>query len=83
MSKHYCFQELHETPGRALEALVELKEKIARESPEGLNIRTDDAFLIRFLRGRKFDVVSSKVEIDNAAITARLLYMPHQVIGDP
>lgn len=49
--------ELGETPEVREKALAELRKLIVNE--EGLSIPTDDSFLIRFLRAKKYDVKRS------------------------
>jgi hypothetical protein len=49
------WQELNETPAGRVVAMEELKRRLA-ENTEGLTFNMDEAFLIRFLRNRKFNV---------------------------
>uniref|UniRef100_A0A1B6M4B2 CRAL-TRIO domain-containing protein n=1 Tax=Graphocephala atropunctata TaxID=36148 RepID=A0A1B6M4B2_9HEMI len=52
-----AFVELNESPEVAVEALHELKLRIAEDAD--LHACTDDTFLLRFLRARKFDTTKA------------------------
>lgn len=55
-------KELNETPERLVGDLQTLKEWI-RQSPH-LRVRTDDQFLVTFLRGCKFSLEKAKQKFD-------------------
>lgn len=55
-------KELNETPERLVTDLKELKDWI-KQSPH-LNARTDDQFLVTFLRGCKFSLEKAKQKFD-------------------
>lgn len=55
-------RELNETPERLVSDLLSLKEWI-KQSPH-LRVRTDDQFLVTFLRGCKFSLDKAKQKFD-------------------
>lgn len=55
-------KELNETPERLVSGLQTLREWI-RQSPH-LHVRTDDQFLVTFLRGCKFSLEKAKQKFD-------------------
>lgn len=60
--KKIAKDELNENPKKIKEGLSELKKWID-ETPH-LNSRTDDQFLIAFLRGAKYDLEKAKYKLD-------------------
>lgn len=73
-------KELNETPERLVSDIKSLKEWI-RQSPH-LRVRTDDQFLVTFLRGCKFSLEKAKQKFD-LYYTVRS-YMPEVMLNrDP
>lgn len=73
-------KELNETPERLVTDLKSLKEWI-KQSPH-LRVRTDDQFLVTFLRGCKFSLEKAKQKFD-LYYTVRS-YMPEVMLNrDP
>jgi hypothetical protein len=57
-----AIEQLNENPALIASEIEELKEWI-RQTPH-LNARTDDQFLLTFLRGTKHDVAKTKAKIE-------------------
>lgn len=73
-------KELNETPERLVNDLASLKQWI-KQSPH-LRVRTDDQFLVTFLRGCKFSLEKAKQKFD-LYYTVRS-YMPEVMMNrDP